>query len=129
MNKLAFQGKLRQARGNVKMQVARLTDDDRSMLDGKIDQMVGLFQEKYGNTRARSVKALTHYLEEYGLRRHSRVAMPSQTWSLVAMSVGLAGIATAIAYTLFNHKTEEHDTTSEQVKSDEFFVYPETELK
>lgn len=129
MNKLAFQGKLRQVRGNVKMQVARLTDDDRNMLDGKLDQMVGLFQEKYGNTRERSLKALTHYLEEYGLRRQSHPMMPTQTWFLIALSVGMSGIATAIAYAVTHRKPAYRAATPQQDHSDEFFVYPETELQ
>lgn len=124
MNKLAFQGKLRQVRGNVKMQVARLTDDDRSLLDGKINQMVGLFQEKYGDTRKRSLKALAHYLEEYGLRQHSHKMRPAQTWLLITLSVGLSGIATAIAYTLTHRKPAYRAATPEQDTSDEFFCLP-----
>lgn len=100
MNKTAIQGKMRQVRGGLKMRWARLADDDRRMLDGKIDQMVGLFQERYGDTREQSVKALARYLEGYGLRKHSRAVRPARIWPLIVASAGLAGFVTAIAFAL-----------------------------
>jgi uncharacterized protein YjbJ (UPF0337 family) len=126
MNKTALQGKLRQVRAGLKMRWARLTDDDRRMLDGKIDQVVGLFQERYGDTREQAVKALAHYLEGYGLRRHGRAPRPTQTWPLIVMSVGMAGIATMIAFTLANRKAARRGETPEQFVSDESFTSPET---
>ena len=62
MNRMMIRGKLRQARGGLKAEWGRLTEDDRRMLDGKIDQLVGLFQERYGYTQERAAAALEHYL-------------------------------------------------------------------
>ncbi|MEZ4674748.1 MAG: CsbD family protein [Caldilineaceae bacterium] len=59
---MMIRGKLRQARGGLKAEWGRLTEDDRRMLDGKIDQLVGLFQERYGYTQERAAAALEHYL-------------------------------------------------------------------
>lgn len=111
------------------MRWARLTDDDRRMLDGKIDQVVGLFQEKYGDTREQAVTALTHYLESYGLRRHGRAPRPTQTWPLIVMSVGMAGFATMIAFALANRKAGRGGETPEQSTGDEFSTRPETQYQ
>jgi hypothetical protein len=97
------------------------------MLDGKIDQVVGLFQEKYGDTREQAVNALAHYLESYGLRGHGRAPRPTQTWPLIVMSVGMAGFATMIAIVLANHKSGRRGETPEQPVGDEFFTSPETQ--
>ncbi len=125
MNKIALQGKMRQVRGNLKMGWAQLTDDDRRMLDGKLDQMVGLFQERYGDTRARSVKALTHYLEDYGLRRHGHAPRLTQSWPLIVASVGMAGFATAIAFAFAKRKSGHPDTAVEEPVGPDVFEFPE----
>jgi uncharacterized protein YjbJ (UPF0337 family) len=122
MNKTAFQGKMRQVRGGLKMRWARLTDDDRRMLDGTIDQVVGLFQERYGDTREQAVKALAHYLESYGLHKHGRGSHPTRTWPLILMSVGMAGFAAMIAFALANRKAAHRGTTPEQFVGDESFT-------
>jgi uncharacterized protein YjbJ (UPF0337 family) len=126
MNKTALQGKLRQVRGGLKMRWARLADDDRRMLDGKIDQIIGLFQERYGDTREQAVKALAHYLEVYGLRRPARASYPTRTWPLIVMSAGMAGFATMIAFALANRKTGRRSTTPEQFVGDKSFTGPAT---
>lgn len=62
MNKNVLHGKWRQARGGMKAEWGRLTDNDRRRLEGRIDQLLGLFQERYGYTRARAAVALKDYL-------------------------------------------------------------------
>ena len=59
MNKTILQGKWRQMRGNLKMEWAKLRDDDRRMFEGKLDQMVGLLQERYGHTQESASKTLS----------------------------------------------------------------------
>jgi uncharacterized protein YjbJ (UPF0337 family) len=120
MNKTALQGKLRQLRGGLKMRWARLTDDDRRMMDGQIDQLVGLFQEKYGDTREQAVKALAHYLQGYG-RRHGRAPRPTKIWPLIVLSAGVAGFATMVAFALAHRKAGRRAETSGQPIGDEFF--------
>lgn len=72
MNKNIWQGKWRQARGGVKAEWGRLTDNDRRLLDGRIDQLLGIFQERYGYTRENAAAALNSYLG----RRVRKPALP-----------------------------------------------------
>jgi uncharacterized protein YjbJ (UPF0337 family) len=62
MNKTILRGKFRQTRGGLMAEWGRLTENDRLMFDGKIDQMLGVLQERYGYTRERAITALEHYM-------------------------------------------------------------------
>ncbi len=66
MDKTVMQGKMRQARGKMKERWAKLTDDDMRKIDGRLDQVLGLIQERYGYTRQGASDELRHYVEEYG---------------------------------------------------------------
>lgn len=97
MNKTVLQGKWRKARGGLKARWGKLTDDDRQMLDGKIDQMVGLFQERYGYTQERASHQLARYLRGYG--KHRRAIGADRKWQAMALAMGLItlGMAGSIA--------------------------------
>lgn len=69
MNKQTIQGKLRKTRGKIKGRWAKLTSDDLGQLDAKYDEMVGLFQERYGYTQERASKELSHFLDSYTGRK------------------------------------------------------------
>ena len=51
MNWDQIEGKWKQAKGAVKQQWAKLTDDDLTYMSGKKDDLVGKIQERYGITR------------------------------------------------------------------------------
>jgi len=51
MNWDQIEGKWKQAKGGVKQQWAKLTDDDLTYMSGKKDELVGKIQERYGITR------------------------------------------------------------------------------
>jgi uncharacterized protein YjbJ (UPF0337 family) len=51
MNTDIFNGKWKQIRGQAKVWWSKLTDDDLQGVDGKLDKLIGLLQEKYGYTR------------------------------------------------------------------------------
>jgi uncharacterized protein YjbJ (UPF0337 family) len=57
-----LRGKFRKTRGGLMAEWGRLTENDRLMFDGKIDQMLGVLQERYGYTRERAATMLEHYL-------------------------------------------------------------------
>lgn len=95
MNKTMIRGKWRQARGGVKFEWGRLTDNERRMIDGKIDQILGVLQERYGYTQERATAALRHYL---GTDAPKAVLPPTTTPKgriLFGSAVGLAIIAAA----------------------------------
>ncbi|MCB0064036.1 MAG: CsbD family protein [Caldilineaceae bacterium] len=94
MNKKVMRGKWRQARGGMKVEWGRLTDNERRMIDGKIDQIVGMFQERYGYTQERAVGALRHYL---GTHAPQPTPAPKvmQGRILIGSAVGVALLAAA----------------------------------
>jgi uncharacterized protein YjbJ (UPF0337 family) len=51
MNNDVFEGKWKQMRGQAKEWWGKLTDDDLDKVNGKLEQLIGLLQEKYGYTR------------------------------------------------------------------------------
>ena len=55
MNNDIFEGKWKQMRGQAKVWWGKLTDDDLGKVNGKLDQLIGLLQEKYGYTRQQAV--------------------------------------------------------------------------
>lgn len=92
MNKTALRGKWRQARGGVKTEWGRLTHNDRRLLDGKLDQMLGLFEERYGYTRERSAALLTHYLSRHAKKQANLPTKIPQSRFLLGVAA-LAGLA------------------------------------
>ncbi len=51
MNWDIIEGNWKQAKGKVKQQWGKLTNDDLEMVSGKRDQLVGIIQESYGMAR------------------------------------------------------------------------------
>jgi uncharacterized protein YjbJ (UPF0337 family) len=51
MNNDIFAGKWKQMRGQAKIWWGKLTDDDLEKVNGNIDKLTGLLQEKYGYTK------------------------------------------------------------------------------
>lgn len=51
MNKLTWQGRWNELKGQVKQQYADLTDDDLLYSDGQDDELLGRLQQKTGKTK------------------------------------------------------------------------------
>jgi uncharacterized protein YjbJ (UPF0337 family) len=66
MNNDVFTGQWNQLRGSVKSWWGRLTDDDLDRIGGQKDKLVGLVQEKYGQTREEAERDVERRLSEYG---------------------------------------------------------------
>jgi uncharacterized protein YjbJ (UPF0337 family) len=56
MNWEQIRGNWEQAKGELKVRWANLTDDDLLLIDGEKDKLVGNLQEKYGITKEEALK-------------------------------------------------------------------------
>jgi len=61
MNKDELQGKWLQIRGAVKNQWGKLTNDDLDQVNGNLERLVGLVQERYGYARERAAKEVEEF--------------------------------------------------------------------
>lgn len=125
LNKTILQGKWRRLRGGLKREWGHLTDNDRQQLDGKIDQMVGLFQERYGYTQERAVQAITHYLERYGQNDGATVDTV-QAWRPAVVLMGLFGLAMLAGYFFKPFWTRQIDSLANELGGEETETSPET---
>jgi uncharacterized protein YjbJ (UPF0337 family) len=66
MNQAILEGKWRRLRGNVKGRWGKLTGNNLKRIEGRVDQMIGLLQERKGYTRQRAEEELDHYLDRFG---------------------------------------------------------------
>ncbi len=64
MNKDQLQGKWMQVKGAVKAQWGKLTDDDLDQVNGNLERLVGLVQERYGYARERAAKEVEAFRRE-----------------------------------------------------------------
>lgn len=104
MNKLMLQGKWRQLRGGMKAEWGRLTEDERRVMEGRLDQLLGLFQERYGYTRERAAKSLESYLHMHARKPLSKAMptmhMPQQGRYLLFATAGIA-LVSAVGWFTF----------------------------
>ena len=63
MNKDILKGQWRQIRGEVKKQWGKLTDDELEMVDGQVDKLVGIVQERYGYSREQAEREVNTFVE------------------------------------------------------------------
>ena len=63
MNKDEVAGKWQQAKGKLKQQWGKLTDDDLTILEGRQDQLAGKIQERYGIAKEEAERLLREFRE------------------------------------------------------------------
>ncbi|HVB88356.1 MAG TPA: CsbD family protein [Candidatus Dormibacteraeota bacterium] len=61
MNSDQVAGQWKQAKGKLKEQWGKLTDDDLTVIEGNRDQLVGRIQERYGITREAAQKQVEEW--------------------------------------------------------------------
>lgn len=64
MNSDIFSGKWLQLRGAIKERWGDLTDDDLTRVDGNLDRLAGILQERYGYTRERAQEEIDRFTNE-----------------------------------------------------------------
>jgi uncharacterized protein YjbJ (UPF0337 family) len=65
-NSQVLAGQWKRISGELKSWWGKLTDDDVYWVDGEMDKLTGLLQEKYGYTREQAEQEIERRLEEYG---------------------------------------------------------------
>jgi uncharacterized protein YjbJ (UPF0337 family) len=65
MNWDKIAGNWKQAKGEVKQQWAKLTDDDLTYIEGSRDKMIGKVQERYGIARDEADKKVAEWERTY----------------------------------------------------------------
>ncbi len=64
MNEQILKGKWRQIRGDIKQKWGKLTSSDLDRVEGKIDKLLGLLQEKYGYTTEKAQEEFSRFVSE-----------------------------------------------------------------
>lgn len=64
MNWDQIQGKWKQAKGSVKQQWGKLTDDDLEYIAGKRDNFIGRLQERYGLAKEEAQKRVDDWAKQ-----------------------------------------------------------------
>lgn len=128
MNKTILQGKWRQLRGNLKTEWGRFTENDRRQLDGKIDQMVGMVQERYGYTQEGATKLLTRYLGAYSKRANKPAAMPVKVWAPALTVTTLFGLAAMGWFFFSKFLAENPEVNAPPMSEEDYVTSPEMEL-
>jgi uncharacterized protein YjbJ (UPF0337 family) len=59
-----FTSQWNQLRGKVKEKWGKLTDDDLDMVEGKVEQLIGVVQEKYEMTRAKAEAEVNEFMTD-----------------------------------------------------------------
>jgi uncharacterized protein YjbJ (UPF0337 family) len=65
MNWDRIEGNWKQAKGKIKEQWGRLTDDDLNIIDGKREQLAGKIQHAYGVSKDEAEKQLSRFESHY----------------------------------------------------------------
>lgn len=115
-------------RGNLKTEWGRFTENDRRQLDGKIDQMVGLVQERYGYTQEGAAKLLTRYLGAYGKRTPRPMTMPVKVWAPAFTIASLFGLAAMGWFFFSKFLAENPEVNTAPMSEEDYVTSPEMEL-
>lgn len=63
MNADIFKGKWHQLKGSLKEKWGDLTDDEITRVDGNLEKMAGLIQEKYGKSRKEAEREIDDWMK------------------------------------------------------------------
>ena len=65
MNTDQLKGKWHEVKGDAKIQWGKLTNDDLDQLDGSVEKLVGLLQQRYGYERDQAEKEVRDFERRY----------------------------------------------------------------
>lgn len=67
MNEDILKGKWLQLRGAVRKQWGKLTDDDLDQVNGDMDRLAGIVQERYGYTREEADREVNRFVNDFDM--------------------------------------------------------------
>jgi uncharacterized protein YjbJ (UPF0337 family) len=67
-----LQGKWHELKGQVRQTFAKLTDDDIERMSGKMEELSGVLQQKYGYNKAKADTEIDNWLKEAGKKLHAK---------------------------------------------------------
>ena len=65
MNGDIFKGKWKELKGRVKEKWGNLTDDDVTRVEGNTEKLVGILQEKYGNSKDKAQEEYNKFMDDH----------------------------------------------------------------
>ena len=65
MNADVLKGKWKEIRGHARKWWGQLTDDELDKIDGRMDELVGMLQQRYGYAKEAAEKEIDERLKEY----------------------------------------------------------------
>jgi len=58
-------GKWHELKGKVKQKWGKLTDDDVTQMSGRMEELAGVLQQRYGYDKAQEEQEINHWLDEH----------------------------------------------------------------
>ncbi len=68
-----LQGKWHELKGQARQTFAKLTDDDIERMSGKMEELSGVLQQKYGYNKAKAETEINNWLKEADKKLHAKV--------------------------------------------------------
>ena len=68
-----LQGKWHELKGQARQTFAKLTDDDVERMSGKMEELSGVLQQKYGYNKAKADTEIDNWLKEADKKLHAKV--------------------------------------------------------
>ena len=67
-----LQGKWHELKGQARQTFAKLTDDDVERMSGKMEELSGVLQQKYGYNKAKADTEINNWLKEADQKLHAK---------------------------------------------------------
>ena len=68
-----LQGKWHELKGQARQTFAKLTDDDVARMSGKMEELSGVLQQRYGYNKAKADTEINNWLKEADKKLHAKV--------------------------------------------------------
>ena len=73
VNQDILEGKWHELKGQARQTFAKLTDDDIERMSGKMEELSGVVQQKYGYNKAKADTEINNWLKEADKKLHAKV--------------------------------------------------------